>query len=115
MGLIPVNGTCWLYSIRVVNQLCPSASSSQITRAPTCAWPMTNTKVLNWKKPRGEALGANAAEIAARPGDSSLKRQSGRITGISEAIPLACVVTKSDKRPVRFCVGIHIDGFGVYQ
>src|SRR6266581_6386526 len=37
MGLISVNGTCWLYSIRAVNQLSPSASSSRITRAPTCA------------------------------------------------------------------------------
>src|SRR6266436_102599 len=47
---------------------------------------MTDTKVSACKKPRGEPLGANAAEIAARPGDSSLKRHSGRITGKPEVI-----------------------------
>jgi hypothetical protein len=51
------------YSIQMANRSSPSGSSFQITKAPNCAWPMTDTRVLACKRRREEPLGVSATEV----------------------------------------------------
>jgi len=60
---IPVNDTLRSYSIQMANRSSPSDSGFQITKAPNCAWPMTDTRVLTCKRRREEPLGVSATEM----------------------------------------------------